>query len=128
MKGVEIKNISMFSKIENYVKSNTCDDFEETDYIQVNLIIDYFDGSTQNIEIKIGRKTYLCDVNKNRCNAFIQVFDKLSNNRKSFSKYGTNLHCVSVKPDAHLKKDFFENIEILEKAQSLYDTYSQVLD
>lgn len=47
--------------------------------------------------------------------AFVQVFDKLSNNRKSFSKYGANLHCVSVRPDAHLKKNFFENIVMIEK-------------
>lgn len=107
-----------------------------TSNVKINLNHDSFNigeldyGSTQNIEIKIGRKTFLCDVNKNRINAFIQVFDKLSNDRKSFSKYGNgaNLHCVAVKPDADLKKDFFENIEMLEKAQSLYDTYGQVLD
>ena len=107
-----------------------------TSNVKINLNHDSFNigeldyGSTQNIEIKIGRKIYLCDVNKNRNYAFIQVYNKPSNDRKSFSKYsdGANLHCVSVKPDAHLKKDFFENIAMLEKAQSLYDTYGQVLD
>lgn len=37
---------------------STCDDFEETDYIQVNLIIDYFDGVNQIIKLASAERDY----------------------------------------------------------------------
>lgn len=37
---------------------STCDDFESLDYIQLNLIIEYFDGITQIIKLASAERDY----------------------------------------------------------------------
>lgn len=47
---------------------SSCDNFEEIDYIQVNLIIDYFDGITQIIKLASAKRDY-----QNTRNSFIYI-------------------------------------------------------
>lgn len=80
-------------------------------------------GKTQNLELKIGRKTYLCDIEKDSSSAFVELFDKLPGKRENFSKYDANLHSAHVKPDAVLDRDFFEHIAEIEAAQRVISRY-----
>lgn len=84
-------------------------------------------GKTQNLELKIGRKTYLCDIEKDSASAFVELFDKLPGKRENFSKYDTNYHSAHVKPDALLDRDFFEHIAEIESAQRVIKQYRYVL-
>lgn len=84
-------------------------------------------GETLNIELKVGRKTLLLDVKKDSQGAFISVFPKVSNDRKSFSKYGVEIHSVLVKSDAMIGREFIENIAIIEEAQNTVRRYSDIL-
>lgn len=49
---------------------STCDDFEEIDYIQLNLIIEYFDGVTQIIKLASAERDY-----QNARNSFVYKQD-----------------------------------------------------
>ena len=84
-------------------------------------------GKTQNLELKIGRKTYLCDIDKNSASAFVELFDKAPGKRENFSKYDANYHSAHVKPDALLSRDFFEHIAEIESAQRVIKQYRYVL-
>ena len=84
-------------------------------------------GKTQNIEIKVGRKTLMLDVDKNKNSAFIDVYEKKSNDRKSYSKYGSNLHSVWVKSNAIIDRDFIGKIQEIEKAQNLLNKFKNIL-
>ena len=44
-------------------------------------------GSTQSIEIKLGRKHFMADVDKNQSSASIDFYQKLNRDRKKYSKY-----------------------------------------
>ena len=84
-------------------------------------------GKTQNIEIKVGRKTLMLDVDKNKNSAFIDVYEKKSNDRRSYSKYGSNLHSVLVKSNAIIDRNFIEKIQEIEKAQNLLKKFKNIL-
>ena len=84
-------------------------------------------GKTQNIEIKVGRETLMLDVDKNKISVHVEVYAKKSNDRKSYSKYGSDLHCGWVKPDAIIDRNFIENIREIEKAQNLLKKFKNIL-
>lgn len=85
-------------------------------------------GKTQNIEIKIGRKLYYVDVDKNRDSACIDFYKKIGTDRTRQSKYNIDgILGVFVKPDALLNRTFFEQIEEIEKAQMIYSKWSNVI-
>ena len=84
-------------------------------------------GTTQNVEIKVGRKTLMLDVDKSKFSAYIEVYEKKSNDRKSYSKHGSNLHCVWVKSKAIIDRDFIENIQEIEKAQNFLNKFKNIL-
>ena len=79
-------------------------------------------GKKQNIEVKIGRKFYLMDIDKNNEYTRIDFYRKLNVDRKKYSKYDKNAECSSVwiKNNALLNKKFFENIKDIENAQRIY--------
>lgn len=87
-------------------------------------------GKTQNVEVKIGRKTYLCDFDKSSAGARVDFYKKLNKNRPSFSKYDPEAekHSASIKSDAVLRREFFLEIEEIEKAQRILYRYKDVLD
>lgn len=80
---------------------------------------DFNCGKTQSVEMKVGRKTYLCDISKDMSHALIEVYRKLNKNRQKYSKYdaAAETRRVTVKADAILRRDFFESIADIEKAQ-----------
>ena len=82
-------------------------------------------GFTQNIEIKIGRKTYMVDVNKNNSSALVEFYEKLNSNRQRYSKYEANLQTVFVKTDSNLNKNFFENFSEIAKSQKIIENWSR---
>lgn len=85
-------------------------------------------GKTQNIKIKIGRKLYYLDIDKNGGSAFIDFYNYCKSDRKAFSKYDkeANRCGMWVGNDARLTKDFFENIYEIKKAAQLMEKYTQV--
>lgn len=85
-------------------------------------------GKTQNIKIKIGRKLYYLDIDKNCDRAHIGFYNYCSPNRKTFSKYDkeANFCGMRVENDARLTKEFFENIHEIKKAAETMEKYTQV--
>lgn len=85
-------------------------------------------GKTQNIKIKIGRKIFLLDIDKNSGSSCIDFYNYCNSDRKSFSKYDKEANnCrMLVENDAILTKDFFENIYGIKKAAQLMEKYTQV--
>lgn len=86
-------------------------------------------GQTQNVEVKLGRKIYMLDVDKYVHSAFVEFYRKVSADRQSYSKYDreADLVIVMVQPDAVLTRDFFENIREIKKAQDCYIRYERIL-
>lgn len=78
-------------------------------------------GKTQNIVIKLGKKSLMCDFDKFVDGAVVNVYDKSS--AKKDQKYCT----VEVKADAILTKDFFENINEIVQSQKLLTKYQSIL-
>ncbi len=85
-------------------------------------------GKTHNIEIKIGRKLYYVDVDKNCDSACIDFYKKIGTERKKQSKYSVDgVLGVFVKIDALLGRAFFEEIKDIEKAQKIYRKWGNVI-
>lgn len=78
-------------------------------------------GKTQNVECKLGRKTFLLDVNKDSACTRLDFYKMVGADRKSFSKYSAEAENVSVivKNDAVLDRSFFENIKKIAEAQMI---------
>ena len=86
------------------------------------FISDYNFGKTQNEVIKIGRKLYYIDIDKNSNSTFVNVYD-YSKDRESFSKYEANLHFVFVENNSILDREFFKNIIEIEKATRILSKF-----
>lgn len=86
-------------------------------------------GKNQNIEVRIGRKLYMVDVDKNALSAHLDFYKKVKADRKKYSKYDPSAEMVSVtvRNDVRLNKKFFENIEEISKAQTVYDSFGNFL-
>ena len=82
-------------------------------------------GKTQNIEVKLGRKNYMVDIDRNSNSAMIDFYHKKGEDRNSYSKYGTDSTlAIKVDSKALLDRDFFEHIEEIGAAQRIYDRFS----
>lgn len=92
-------------------------------------IADFEYGSTQNIEIKIGRRLYLIDVKKDSGSSWIEVYRKLNKDRKRYSKYDPRAKaaCIRVENNAVLDSQFFNNIHEIERAQFTCSLYKNIL-
>ena len=64
-------------------------------------------GSSQSIEIKLGRKRFMADVDKNQLSASIDFYQKLNSDRKKYS---------------------FEDIKAISEAQRIQRKYNMILD
>ena len=84
------------------------------------------DGWTQGIIIRIGRKQYYVDIDKDAHSAFVQMYP-YAKDRASFSKYAGGCSSVSCKPDAILTREFFDHIAEIEKAQSVLRHFGSVV-
>lgn len=86
-------------------------------------------GKTQNVEVRIGCKLYMVDVDKNANSTYIGFYKKVAADRRMYSKYASEADMVSVqvKPDAILTREFFENIREIRRAQTLVWKYDEVL-
>lgn len=85
-------------------------------------------GKTQNIEVKVGKKLYYVDVDKNCDSACVDFYQKVGTNRKNQSKYSVDsVLAVFVKTDALLDRAFFEEIEEIKKAQEIYRKWGDQL-
>ncbi len=86
-------------------------------------------GSTQSIEIKLGRKSFMADVDKNQSSASIDFYRKLNSDRKKYSKYEAMVAgAVFVRNDAMLDRHFFEDIKAISEAQRIQRKYNMILD
>lgn len=86
-------------------------------------------GRTQNIEVKLGRKLYLVDIDKSSHNTSIDFYKKQGPDRGTYSKYGVedSVLGVEVKNDAMLDRSFFEHIKEIYDAQRIYSKFSSIL-
>lgn len=86
-------------------------------------------GKNQNIEVRIGRKLYMVDVDKDALLAHLDFCKKVKSDRTKYSKYDPEAEMVSVtvRNDVRLDKNFFENIEEISKAQTVYDCFGNFL-
>ena len=92
------------------------------------LVVERFSfGKTQNIEVKLGRKIYLVDIDRNVASAFISFYPKQSNERTAYSKYSGEIESVFVNNTACLDREFFENIKVIEKAQKTITRFQRYL-
>lgn len=86
-------------------------------------------GSTQSIEIKLGRKSFMADIDKNQLSASIDFYQKLNSDRKKYSKYEAMVaDTVFVHNDAMLDRHFFEDIKAISEAQRIQRKYNMILD
>lgn len=92
-------------------------------------ISDYESGRTQNIEVRLGRKLYLVDIDKSSNSTFIDFYKKEGTDRGAYSKYGVDdsVLGVQVKNDAMLDRSFFEHIKEIYDAQRIYSKFSSIL-
>lgn len=84
-------------------------------------------GKTQNIEVKLGRRFYYVDVNKNQDSAVIDFYPKTTKSRNDQSKYSGGVLGVSVKPEAALGREFFEDIKQIKAAQEVMFKWRQTV-
>lgn len=85
-------------------------------------------GKTQNIEVKIGRKLYYIDVDKNCDSACVDFYKKIGAERTKQSKYGVDgVLGVFVKVDAFLDREFFNQISEIKKAQEIFNKWGNVI-
>lgn len=95
------------------------------EYLSVKAL-DY--GKTQNIVVKLGRCLYYADIQKNSSCAFVDFYKKIGTDRTKQSKYSTTETLgVTVKTDALLDGEFFENIGKIKAAQDVYGRFSDIL-
>ena len=87
------------------------------EYIKIK---DYPNGRTQNIEVKLGRKLYMLDIDKCANYVHIDFYKKMNKDRGKYSKYGVEgVLYVEVRENAILERGFFENIQDIKKAQDI---------
>lgn len=86
-------------------------------------------GKTQNIELKIGKKLYYCDVEKGRNYVILDFYKKICPDRTKQSKYGSAsiVLGLQVKSDSVLSRFFFEDIKEIEKACRIYRNYHKLV-
>ena len=95
-----------------------------------SLFISNFDnGTTQNIECRLGRCLYYIDLSKNSNDTTLYFYRKIAKQRNRFSKYSKEAGCISVtlRNDALLDRNFFENIREIARAQEIVSKYNQKL-
>lgn len=87
-------------------------------------------GKTQNIRLKVGRKFYLMDADKNALSITVHIYNELNKKRNTFSKYDeqANLKSLTFVNNCILTRDLVENFAELEKAVSLVKKYKRDLD
>ena len=85
-------------------------------------------GKTQNEIIKVGRKLYYMNIDKNSASTLIEIYN-YKKDRVSMSKYmaWADLSLVTVKNDAIIDRDFIENIKDIEKARKTLVRFSDVV-
>lgn len=83
-------------------------------------------GETQNEIIKVGRKLYYMDIDKNSASTLIEIYN-YKKDRVSMSKYMADLSLVTVKNDAIIDRDFIENIKDIEKARKTLVRFNDVV-
>ena len=109
----------------NYLKNNIIN-LNHRDFDLTTLPM----GKSQNIRVKVGRKIYLMDVDKNALSITIDIYNELSKKRNAFSKYSevANLKSLTLAVDCRLSRDLIENFAKLEKAVSLVKKYKRDLN
>lgn len=86
-------------------------------------------GRYQDIPMRVGRVTYMCDIVKdNHCVKF-DLYKKVNKDRGSYSKYGAaaDMHSVMVKPNAIIDRAFCENIAQIAAAQAVCRKFDDTL-
>lgn len=93
------------------------------------FLSNYKPGKHQNIIIRIGRKLYYMDIEKNATNAHIDLYN-YKKNRGKMSKYdaAAELHTITVKSNTYIDRDLLQHIEGIEKAQQVYYKYKNIVD
>ena len=86
-------------------------------------------GKTQNVEVRIGRKLYMVDVDRNAHSAYVEFYKRVAADRETYSKYSFDADMVgiTVKPDTVLTREFFEKIKEIRRAQTFVWKYGEVL-
>ena len=80
-------------------------------------------GKHHRLIIKIGRKKYYMDINKDKLHAYIELYDYVPD-----SKYNnSNLHGIWVNSNAYIDKVFLLNIDAIEKAERIVERYRHEL-
>lgn len=90
-------------------------------------LVDFPSGKTQNIAVKIGKKTFMVDISANCNGAEVQIYERLSSDRKKYSKYASHLTTVIVQRQAVLNRGFFEKAKEIAHAQILYSQFDDVI-
>ena len=87
-------------------------------------------GLSENIEIRVGHYKYVIDVTRSSHSAFVEIYNKLDSDRKSYSKYcaKANLAHVVVNSNAVLTREFFENFHTIAAAQRICKKYCNALN
>lgn len=127
----------MTNKINNQQEKVKVKGEEKMNY-KININLNHRDfhlrnlpmGKTQNIRLKVGRKFYLMDADKNALSITLHIYNELSKVRNTFSKYDdkANLKSLTFVNDCILTRGLVESFTELEKAVSLVKKYKRDLD
>lgn len=90
-------------------------------------LADFPCGKTQNISVKIGRRTIMLDVTADVSGAYVQFYDRLSPVRGNYSKYAANPTKLHVKRNAIINREFVENRRDIFDAQATLKKFIDVL-
>lgn len=84
-------------------------------------------GKNQNLILKVGKKYYYCDINKNALDSFVEIYD-YKKDRKNFSKYNANRKSFFTKSNNFLlSKNIVENINEIIKAINILSKFDGIL-
>jgi hypothetical protein len=112
-------------ELRNYLKNNIIN-LNHSDFNLSTLPM----GKTQNIRVKVGRKIYLMDADKSALSITVDLYNKLSKERNTFSKYDeeADLKSLRLVKNCLLTRDLVENFAELKKAIALVEKYKSDLD
>lgn len=90
-------------------------------------LADFPCGKTQNISVKIGRHTIMLDVTADVSGAYVQLYDRISPDRGSYSKYAAHITGLRVKRNAIISREFVEHRRDIFDAQTVLEKFHDVM-
>lgn len=89
------------------------------------LLVEKFDFGKTTIVVKIGRKKFYLDIDKNRIGYTLTLYNLVNKDRTKFSKYDEKANAVMMTFNEYrlFDRNFFENMEQIQKSEQLLNKF-----